>query len=140
MAKRGRKSSADLSIVPVNVGRQRLPPPVELTPGQAQIWTAIVDSMPPGWFRPNDTLLTLFCRHVDMGNHLAKLINEHRVDLDNLKTLGRLLRMRAAETALMANLAVKMRLTQQARITPRSAGRQVESNGPAIWRRPWEDQ
>lgn len=139
MRKRGRKSSAELSVVPIDCKAQRPPPPADLTPAQAKIWTDIVDTSPAGWFRDGDVLLGLYCRHVHTGNQLAKLINDCKVDLHDLQRLGRLLAMRDRETRMMMSLATKMRLTQQARITPRSAGRQMEETGRKLWeRKPWD--
>jgi hypothetical protein len=104
---------------------------------QAKIWREIVDSTPAGWFRSNDLLLELYCRHVHTANQLAKLIDAHTVGMGEIKTLDRLLRMREREARTMTHLATKMRLTQQARIAPRSAGRQME-NRPLTSKPIWE--
>ena len=88
-----------------------------------------------------DPLLTLFCRHADTGNWLSKLIEAEPRKPADLRRLDRLLAMRAREDALLLSIATKMRLTPQARIQPRSAGRAFENAGRPLWerRKPWED-
>ncbi len=139
MRKRGRKSGAELSVVPIDCNALRQIPPKNMAREQAQIWTTVVNSTPAGWFRENDVLLELYCRHVHTADRLAKLIDSCGFEFDDLRQLNRLLAMRARETSLTTRLATKMRLTQQARITPRSAGRKMENVGPRPWERPCDD-
>jgi len=95
-----------------------------------------VDSTPPGWFAPDDVLLELYCRHVHTADQLSKLVDAQKVELSELRTLSRLLTMRERETRMITHLATKMRLTQQARMHPRSAARAID-NEPRC--KPWED-
>jgi hypothetical protein len=137
MRQRGRKSTASLSVVPISIDAQRPAPPSNLNKPQADLWRSIVADMPAGWFRSGDALLTMFCRHADTGNWLSKLIDAEPRDLANLQRLDRLLAMRARETQMVSSLATRMRLTQQARISPRSAGRAVDNaaTGRKLWER-----
>ncbi len=139
MGKRGRKSAAELSVVRIDCAAQRPAPPADLTPGQAAIWRAVVETTPAGWFSEGDVLLRSYCRHVQTADFLAKLVNEHLHELSEIQSLKRLLSMRERETRMLTHLATKMRLTPQARITPRSAGRQMENIVRRPWQRPWED-
>ena len=50
MNSRGRKSSAELAVVPVALDARRPPPPDDLTEAQAHAWRDTVSAMPPGWF------------------------------------------------------------------------------------------
>lgn len=137
MKQRGRKSTSALSIVPIDSDASRPPPPKGLTQPQAELWRRIVSDTPAGWFKEGDALLSMFCRHASAADYLSKLINaEPRNELD-LRRLNRLLAMRARETQMVTHLATKMRLTPQAKMHPRSAGRAFDNN--AIGPRPWED-
>jgi hypothetical protein len=94
-----------------------------------------------------EPLLASFCSHASTAEFISKLIGKERPaelpgDRDKLRRYTRLLGMRSRETAAMSALATKMRLTQQAQIQPRSAGRAWDdhSPGPKLWDRkpPWE--
>ncbi len=142
MRQRGRKSAAALSIVPIGIDAHRPKPPTHLTKPQAIIWRAIVADLPGGWITvAQEPLLAAYCRHVDAGNWLSKQIDGLDFKAGDLPRLSRLLGMRIRETGAMMSLATKMRLTQQARMHPRTAGRATsdENGGRKLWeRRPWE--
>ena len=143
MRKRGRKSSAELSIAAVSAETRRPSPPAELTERQAEIWQDIVNTQPGGWFRPSEEpLLVAFCRHVVSANWISKQIDTFHCENGELETLDRLLRMHERETRALSSLATRMRFTQQARMHPRTAGRAETSpnGGRKLWeRRPWDD-
>jgi hypothetical protein len=138
-----------LSVVPLSNERRRAVPPVHLNATAKKLWKAIVDDSPSGWFTvAQEPLLAAFCSHASTAEFISKLIEKEQpidvlADRDKLRRYTRLLGMRARETAAMSALATKMRLTQQAQIQPRSAGRAWDSNnpGPKPWDRkpPWED-
>ena len=144
MRKRGRKSAAELSILPVAVDRYRPEPPGYLREREVQIWRNIVSSVPGGWFnRSNEPLLVAYCRHVATSDRLAKLVDKivPSQELDVLKRWDKLLGMRERESKAALSLARAMRLTQQAQMHPRTAGRAMPENiGPKLWDRkpPWE--
>jgi hypothetical protein len=124
-----------MSVMPVRANQQRPGPPDELTPPQAELWRAVVASSPEGWFREGDVLLAAFCRHSVSANELARLIDSYGAVPDDLRSFGRLLAMRERETRMLSSLATKLRLTPQARMHPRSAGRAFDnvSTGPKPW-------
>jgi hypothetical protein len=100
------------------------------------LWQAIVDTSPAGHFREGDALLTAFCWHSESANRLAKLIDDIEMGCEDLRRLGRLLTMRERETRMLSTLATKMRLTQQARMHPRTAGRAFENTSSRkLWER-----
>ncbi len=143
MRKRGRKSSAELAVVAVSQEARRPSPPAELTEAQAKIWQDIVDTQPGGWFRPaEDALLIAYCRHVDAANRVSAIATAFDYTTGKLGDLDRLLRMHERETRAISSLATRMRLTQQSRMHPRTAGRAQENAiGAKLWeRRPWEDR
>ena len=106
------------------------------------IQRAIVADLPGGWISgAQEYLLAAYCRHIDAGNWLSKQIDGLGVEPADIPRLSRLLGMRIRETGAMMSLATKMRLTQQARMHPRTAGRATsdENGGRKLWeRRPWE--
>lgn len=107
---------------------------------QAGVWRSIVGSLPGGWINaPQEPLLAQYCRHVDAGNKLSKRIDAEPFDMANLGTLDRLLRMRERETRASSALETRMRLTQQARMHPRTAGRAEPSHSRLWERKPWDD-
>jgi len=143
MKKRGRKSAAELSIITVAVDGYRPEPPTDLRDSEIQIWRNIVSSVPGGWFnRSNEPLLTAYCRHVATSDRLAKLVDEilPSRELNVLKRWDKLLGMRQRESKAALSLARAMRLTQQAQMHPRTAGRAMpDSSGPKLWdRKPWD--
>jgi hypothetical protein len=110
---------------------------------EVQIWGAIVSSLPGGWFtRANEPLLAAYCRHVATSDRLAKLVEKAVTsqEPDNLKLWDKLLGMRDRESKAALSLARAMRLTQQAQMHPRTAGRAIPDSGPKLWdRKPWDD-
>src|SRR5438477_12568020 len=78
MAKRGRKSSAELAIVTPLQAVQRPEPPYEQFSDElADEWRAVVNRLPADWF-PRETwpLLTQYVRHIIRARRLAQLIHE----------------------------------------------------------------
>ena len=142
MSKRGRKSAAELSIVPVVPERHKPAAPPNLTASEAEIWKAVVADTPAGWFSAaQEPLLAAYCRHVATGNLLAAWINQERPDTlgaEALRKYSRLLGMRLRETAAAVSVATKLRLTQQAQMHPRTAGRAMAGDHSRT--KPWEYQ
>jgi hypothetical protein len=133
--KSGRKSAAELSVKITALEVKRPDPPDELSPEEMATWKAITATKPPDWWR-FDTfpLLTAYCSHIENARRLDRLLiavrsDEYREDaLDftsYLICLDRLLRARDRESRALVNLARSMRISQQAMILPRGAGRQA---------------
>jgi hypothetical protein len=141
MAKRGRKTLADLSVVEGSFGK-RPEPPADLSPDQADIWRATVASEAAGFFSTEAVraLLSDYCRHRDASNKVAVVINDYDtlklMNDDDAKHYDRLLKLRERETRSSASLATKMRLTNQARYTPQAAGTAARNAAKGV--RPWE--
>jgi hypothetical protein len=145
--KRGRRSSASLTVVPALVGavpRQRAPS--ELSKEQAGIWNAVVAAEPADWFSGSTRpLLVQFCRHIIAARRVAEMVATLEADiatksaeqserlavmLSAAKALDRLLKMQERESRAIASLATKMRITQQA--TTNHRGNKIEA------KKPWE--
>jgi len=112
MGARGRKSSAELSVIGprglVQVDRPK--PPVELSDEQADEWRAVVNQQPAERFtREMHGLLSAHCRHVVALRRIGQLIDEtersEEFDLDNY---DRLLKMQERESRCIASLAVRL--------------------------------
>lgn len=117
MGTRGRKSSAELTVIAGNgVETVRRPePPGELRDEHADEWTAIVSRMPADWF-PREThgLLTQYCRHVVAARRIAQLIARTEASEEfDLGEYGELLKLQEREGRAISSLATRMRLTQQ---------------------------
>jgi hypothetical protein len=126
--KRGRKSGASLQTVSIDCKPTRPAAPDELTQKQAKVWKSVVKSMPADWFgRETHALLIQYCRHVVTAQEVDRLINEHAAGELDIQRYNKLLIMRARESGALTALARTMRLTQQSRIDPKTAGRRVGS-------------
>ena len=134
-------SSADGPIIP----SRRESAPKDLTPTQRNIWRELVAAVDRDWFGDTKPLLTELVCHIDYARMLAAGIEEVRARLIGLpigskeeKTLSRqlagLLRQHGKQSASIANLSTKLRLTPQARQSARRADQVRARTGP----RPWE--
>jgi len=144
MAKPGRKSLAELSVVPVSFGADRRPEPTpELTEKQAEIWRAVVESEPPNYFNSEALrgLLADYCRHRESANMISEVIEQFKAEwlrnAEGSKRYRALLQMRDSETRACANLATKLRLTNQSRYTPMAAATAARNSGGGS--KPWDD-
>lgn len=109
-----RKSAESLAVVPVTDLPSRMNPPEFLPLKEAEVWRAVVATKPLDWFQADSApILTEYCRAVVMCNRLADMI-----EVASPEDLHNLLIDRDREAKRVAQLAVKMRLTQQSRYTP----------------------
>jgi len=143
MAQRGRKSAAELSTVIVDVGRQSVPisPPSELTDPQADIWRDVVESAPAVLFRRAVfPILIAYCRHACRARLLEMQVAQFQPEWTKveggLERLDKLLALCERETRAMIACARTLRLTPQAQMHARSAGRAAD-NMPT-GRLPWD--
>lgn len=147
MAVRGRKSAE--AIAAVKVVRDRPEPPVELSERQAAEWRAVVDRMPAGWFeRETHALLAQYRRHVERAEIFANQLQA--VDaipnppgeqalaaiVQRVELYDKLAKMVEREGRAASSLATRLRLTQQSRVDPKTAGR-AANDKPAA-KKPWE--
>lgn len=121
----GRKSSANLSIVPPSTGKDsRLSVPRFLTTRQAQLWKEITNSKPANWFtRDMQSLLVGYVKAIASHEALSKRVDSvesGELQLE-LKDENRLYAMQERQARLMQSFATKLRLTQQSRWQPKTA-------------------
>lgn len=142
MGVRGRKSGASLSVAVTNMPGQRPEPPSDLTSEQAAEWRAVVSQMPANWFtRETHAMLAQFCRHVVQSRVIAAQLDAFDPallgDPDGLRRFDKLTQLADREGRAMSSLGTRMRLTQHARYTEKSAGSAAkhEVNGTRPWQR-----
>jgi hypothetical protein len=144
MAKRGRKSAAELALTDIPVvdvsRRMPPPPPSELSDAQAAVWRDAVSCMPGDWLRRGAYgILVEFCRHICRSRllevQIAQFQQEWIVADGGLERLDRLLVMAERESKAAIACARALRLTPQAQMHPRVAGRQLAGVSP--YPSPW---
>lgn len=135
MGARGRKSAASAELVAVSAVQTIARPdaPYDLTDEQADEWRSVVDRLPADWF-PRETwpILTQYCRHVVTARRVAQLIDaEMKSPEFDVGRYSDLLKMAQRESQVIASLATKMRLSQQATYDK-------SKKKPTAAKRPWE--
>lgn len=140
MQQRGRKSTAELSVVAGSIdGRPEAPS--YLTNDQADIWKRIVASEAADFFRTAtvQVLLADYCRHVERVAWLEDEISEARKPSSELalKDVDRLMKMAERETRAVLSIATKLRLTNQSRYQPSVAAVAAKNAGTErkLWQR-----
>jgi hypothetical protein len=134
-------SSADGPIIQ----SKRAAPPKDLTPKQQAIWREYTTDLDRDWFSDTRHLLKELCCHVDFARMIAAGIEQVRARLAAVEVgskeekamsrqLAGLLRSHAKQSAAIASLSTKLRLTPQARQSARRADQVRHRTGP----RPWE--
>lgn len=138
METRGEKSAGAklAAVVVLPVGPMQ--PPAELTAGQAQTWTLIVSSKPPGWFADDSAqLLIAYCIAVERRRMISEEIE--RLLVPKRKRYARiteLLEIERRQVSTISALSRGMRLSQQSRYTPQKAATEQKAQPPGI-RPPW---
>lgn len=135
--KRGRQSAASLMIAsPADAIQivERLKPPHDLNDEEVEVWHAVVSTVPADWFdRGTAPILAQYCRHSVQARRLGEMIERATSDPElEIKDYDRLLKMQQRESAAIASLATKMRITQQA-TTNHRGNKTSQAN-----RKPWE--
>ena len=141
MKQRGRVSSAALSVVAGTDIDGRPHPPSDLTEGQREVWDRTVANEAADVFKTAalQQLLKEYCRHGETAHRLSAQVDRATDPGCNeplsMNELDALLRMRDRETKALADKATKLRLTNQSRYTPGSAGTAAKS---AVPKKPWQ--
>jgi phage terminase small subunit len=124
MGRRGPKSSAELSVIPLSPGPNRLQPPPHLGSDEAKIFREIVTSCDPRHFAPSDVyLLAAYCDAVVISRRAAAALRE---DQGAAAVWERSVRV-------LATLATRLRLAPQARNDPKTTGRLARGWQPSAY-------
>lgn len=134
-SKRGRKSLASLTIVSGVtdiVERQRAPH--DLNDEETEVWASVVNTFDADWFTPATVpLLAQYCRHAVHARRIAELLDKSMSDPEMpIGAYAALLKVQRAESAMLATLATKMRISQQA--TTNHRGNSIKTAS----KKPWE--
>jgi hypothetical protein len=136
MAKRGRRSGADLVSIPLQPDIvQRPDSPYDLNDEESVEWWAIVNRMPADWFgRETHPMLTQLCRHTVSARRVSQLIAQiEKGETLDVREYGYLLGLRERETKAICALSTKMRLSHQATMPQRT--QRPPQLPPAPWLR-----
>ncbi len=141
MGARGRKSSKELSTISSGgLELHRRPdPPAHLGDDAAEIWRAVVNSLPADWFSPGtQPLLEAFCGlTISQRNTIRALQRIEREANDFQRDeWERVLKQLGEISGRIATLATRMRLTPQSRYGARSAD--TAARGVGDFKKPWE--
>ena len=133
MAKRGRKSQADLTTVSIAPRLGKPPPPADLTDSQRLEWRAVADAMPADWFgRESLPVLAAFCRHSTRAKFLSQRLDSMGLkDADELEIWNKLAAAAERETRAILACARALRLTNQAKYDAGKAARLTQGQRPA---------
>jgi hypothetical protein len=143
-----RTSATSLALAGNILSGPSLEPSDGLTPEQIGYWKQIVDAFPGGWFAEDHRpLLTELVRHQAIARQLDEQLEQMRKRTLNAATphcakqrsiFLQLLRHARAESEIIMQLSVKLRLTPQSQQRSRDAGiaRSRSASGP----RPWDDR
>lgn len=117
-------------------------PPSELSDAQAIVWIDAVASMPGDWLtRGSFPVLIEYCRHVCRARLLEMQISKFEIEWSKveggLERLDKFLSMAERETRALSACARALRLTPQAQMHPKTAGRR--SNENRTGKRPWQE-
>ena len=122
--KRGRTSSAELSVVPINSARKPIEPPTDLKEQEAAIFRQVVASCDANHFRSSDiSILTAFATATHLSRYYASQIGEGEGAF----------KLWEAAARLQISLATKLRITPQSRSDPKTIGRHEPIEGPFPW-------
>jgi hypothetical protein len=137
MQTRGRHSAAKLAVI-TNMVNPRQAPPAFLSADERRLWVEIVETKPAEWFGPDSApILVEFVRAVDTCNLLANQVRE-ALESGEPDWIERFLKLRDKESRRAADLATKLRLTQQSRYTPQAAATANKRTMNAT--KPWETE
>jgi hypothetical protein len=132
-----RRSHEALAARPVADDGLRPDPPDEyrLTDDEIREWWATVQRMERNWFqRETFPLLAQYCRLTVSGHRISGLVHKaekaEKFDLDEYR---KLLRTQSEISKGIAQLATKMRLSQQ------SSYDRMKRKGVKLVRNPWDD-
>jgi hypothetical protein len=139
MGKRGRKSAAEMAIAPLVEIEPRPVAPSELVDEESAEWEKIVARMPSKWFtKETHPLLIQLSRHIIAARRLAQLIHQaaHGDEDFHAEHYMRLLRALTGQTAIIASVSTKLRITPQSSYDAKVAGTAKGNAGD--FKPPWE--
>lgn len=140
MQQRGRKSISSLEVI-TPLPTRMLEPPSDLNAEEASVWARTAATKPLDWWDAGSApLLAQFSRAKVQSDKIAALMNASMAILStDPEELGRYDKLQKVQNRLsseLANLATKMRLTQQSRYNAKSGD---TASRRASGARPWHN-
>jgi hypothetical protein len=137
MARRGRKSEASLTVVPLVPGTGRPAPPRGLDQRERQTWRAVVDALPAHWIDPAGQLILrrVICLAASLACWEAQLRELRAAGAAGSEEAIKLAGQHANIAKMVTYLLGQLRATPRSRIISRNAGVKIEEAPRA---RPWE--
>ena len=125
-----RRSASSLAVVPMPVRNARLPPPASLTRKVAEVWRAVVGSVPASHFALGDAVLIERYCAATVRAHTAEAALRRRGHVITSKRTGcpvlsPWVSVLAQAERTIATCARALRLTVQSRRDPKTAGRAI---------------
>jgi hypothetical protein len=154
LSQRGKRSAAEIMTILGDFRTVRQPepqfgpeperpdPPRDLPARQQEIWREVVASEAADFFATASVRLMLqdFCAHQHSAERLTDVLGNFDPELlitdEGLRRHQQILKMRELETRAAANLATKMRLTNQSRYHAQKAAAISEQDGAGP--KPWQ--
>jgi hypothetical protein len=131
MKQRGRKSAEALAVPSVNGKGPRLEPPASLSGAERSVFVGLVTACDPDHFRASDLpLLVRYVEAITLADRAALELRNGAVVKG--KASPWLAVQREAVKAMVA-LSIRLRLSPQSRIDPKTLARQQLRRGPAPW-------
>jgi phage terminase small subunit len=132
MRQRERKSAAALSAIAVDSKPDRLRPPASLSDAERTVFVDLVTACDPKHFRPSDLpLLCRYCEATVLAEQAALELRRGAV-VDGKPSPWITVQEKAVRA--MVSLSMRLHLSPQSRIDPKTLGRKQQHQGP--W--PWE--
>jgi phage terminase small subunit len=128
MRQRGRKSAAALSVIAVDGKPDRLLPPASLSDADRTVFVDLVTTCDPTHFQPSD--LRLLCRYCEapvLAEQAALELRRGAV-VDGKPSPWITIQEKAVRA--MVSLSMRLRLSPQSRIDPKTLGRKQAYTGP----------
>jgi phage terminase small subunit len=131
MKQRGRKSAAALSIIGVDGQQARPFPPACLSEQERELFASIVGGCDADHFRQTDLpLLSRYCEAAILAEHAALELRNGAV-VDGKPSPWIIVQEKCVRA--MVSLSMRLRLSPQSRVDPKTLGRQQPQRGPLPW-------
>ena len=133
MKQRGRISAAELSVIGVDVQPVRPSPPAYLSEPERELFFSIVCGCDAEHFRQTDLpLLSRYCEAAILAERAALELRNGAV-VDGKPSPWIVVQEKCVRA--MVSLSMRLRLSPQSRIDPKTLGRQQPHPGPRPWDR-----
>jgi len=133
MKQRGRVSAAALSVIDVDDHSTPPAPPASLSEPEREMFATIIAGCDTGHFRQTDLpLLSRYCEAAVLAEQAALELRNGAV-VDGKPSPWIVIQEKCVRA--MVSLSMRLRLSPQSRLDPKSLARQLPHSGPQPWDR-----